>query len=155
MTRIRVTKEFSFEMAHALYGYDGACREIHGHSYRLFVTIRGIPSVREDDPKYGMVLDFGELKKIVGHLIVDRYDHALVMRLTPENSGLIDAMRRQFHRIEAVDYQPTCENMVARFAEMIGPELPAGIELYSVRLYETATSFAEWNVEDNPITTGK
>ena len=51
MARIRLTKEFSFESAHALDGYDGLCREIHGHSYRLFVTIKGEPSCEENDPK--------------------------------------------------------------------------------------------------------
>lgn len=50
MTVIRLTKEFSFEAAHALDGYDGPCREIHGHSYRLFVTVKGCPAAGEGDP---------------------------------------------------------------------------------------------------------
>ena len=79
MAVIRLTKEFSFEAAHALDGYDGPCREIHGHSYKLFVTVKGEPVADAAEPKYGMVMDFGELKRIVGRLIVDRYDHALVM----------------------------------------------------------------------------
>ena len=58
---IRVTKEFSFEMAHALTNYDGPCRNIHGHSYRLFVTVSGIPSDDPRDPRNGMVIDFSEL----------------------------------------------------------------------------------------------
>ena len=62
---IRLTKEFSFEMAHALAGYDGPCREIHGHSYKLFVTVRGIPEQNPNSPKFGMVMDFGDLKRIV------------------------------------------------------------------------------------------
>ena len=72
MSVIRLTKEFSFEMAHSLSGYDGACREIHGHSYKLFVTVQGEPNADPNNPKYGMVMDFGELKRIVGRLIVDR-----------------------------------------------------------------------------------
>ena len=66
MSRIRVTKEFSFEMAHMLEGYDGPCSEIHGHSYRLFVTVAGTPCSDPQNPKYGMVIDFGVLKRIVG-----------------------------------------------------------------------------------------
>ncbi|HJB85559.1 MAG TPA: 6-carboxytetrahydropterin synthase [Candidatus Alistipes merdigallinarum] len=149
MSVVRLTKEFSFEMAHSLSGYDGACREIHGHSYKLFVTVQGKPNDDPSDPKYGMVMDFGELKRIVGRLIVDRYDHALVIRRTTENGDAIDALRSLYHKIEICDYQPTCENMVSRFAEEIRRELPQGIELFSIKLHETATSFAEWYRSDN------
>jgi len=96
-----------------------------------------------------MVMDFGELKRIVGRLIVDRYDHALVVRRTAENSNAIDALRLLYNKIEVCDYQPTCENMVSRFAEEIGRELPSGIQLFSIKLHETATSFAEWYRSDN------
>ena len=149
MSVVRLTKEFSFEMAHSLSGYDGACREIHGHSYKLFVTVQGKPNDDPSDPKYGMVMDFGVLKRIVGRLIVDRYDHALVIRRTTENGDAIDALRSLYHKIEICDYQPTCENMVSRFAEEIRRELPPGIELFSIKLHETATSFAEWYRSDN------
>ena len=80
MAIIRLTKEFSFESAHALDGYDGLCREIHGHSYRLFVTIKGEPVSEESNPKLGMVMDFGDLKRIVNGEIIDRLDHSFVMR---------------------------------------------------------------------------
>ncbi len=106
-------------MAHTLAGYDGPCREIHGHSYKLFVTVKGEPVADAAEPKYGMVMDFGELKRIVGRLIVDRYDHALVMRATADNGELIRTLRGNYAKIEVVDYQPTCENMVARFAAAI------------------------------------
>jgi 6-pyruvoyltetrahydropterin/6-carboxytetrahydropterin synthase len=149
MTKIRLTKEFSFEMSHALEGYDGACRQIHGHSYRLFVTVAGTPESDPESPKYGMVMDFGELKRIVRRVIVERCDHAFMIRRTDANAVLVEAMRVRFGRVEAVDYQPTCENMIARFADALRDELPAGIALHSLRLHETATSFAEWFAEDN------
>ena len=139
MAAIRLTKEFSFEMAHTLAGYDGPCREIHGHSYKLFVTVKGEPVADAAEPKYGMVMDFGELKRIVGRLIVDRYDHALVMRATADNGELIRTLRGNYAKIE----------VVARFAAAIEKELPAGVELFSIRLHETATSFAEWFRSDN------
>ena len=148
MTKIRLTKEFSFEMSHALEGYDGACKQIHGHSYRLFVTVTGSPIDDPGNPKYGMVMDFGDLKRIVKQTIVDRYDHAFVIRRTDANAVLIEAMRVHFGKVEAVDYQPTCENMISRFADVIRTELPAGITLHSLRLHETATSFAEWFASD-------
>lgn len=144
MGQIQITKEFSFEMAHALAGYDGACSEIHGHSYRLFVTVSGIPSDDATNPKYGMVMDFGILKGIVNDKILSHYDHSFMIRKTDNNSELIDVLGRNFSNIHAVDYQPTCENLIQRFAEVLISALPAGITLHSLRLHETATSFAEW-----------
>jgi len=149
MATIRLTKEFSFEAAHALDGYDGPCREIHGHSYRLFVTVKGQPSADECDPKCGMVMDFGALKRIVGEEIVSRLDHALVLRASPRNETLRRALAREFSNIVEVDYQPTCENMLDDFARRIAARLPEGVALWSLRLHETAASFAEWFAEDN------
>ncbi len=150
MAIIRLTKEFSFEAAHALDGYDGPCREIHGHSYRLFVTVKGRPSAVEGDPKCGMVMDFGLLKRIVGEEIIARLDHALILRAVPANRALRETLARQFSNVVEVDYQPTCENMLDDFARRIAVRLPRGVELWSLRLHETATSFAEWFAEDNP-----
>lgn len=148
MAIIRLTKEFSFEAAHALGGYDGPCREIHGHSYRLFVTIKGRPSCDENDPKQGMVMDFGVLKKIVGEEIISRFDHALVLRTTADEE-LRKVLASQFDNLVEVDYQPTCENMLDDFARRIAARLPEGVTLHSLRLRETASSYAEWFAEDN------
>ena len=112
MTVIRLTKEFSFEAAHALDGYDGPCREIH--------------------------------EEIVSH-----FDHSLVLRQTPCNASLRAMLAERFGNIVTVDYQPTCENMLGDFARRISRRLPEGVELHSLRLHETATSFAEWFAEDN------
>lgn len=148
MAIIRLTKEFSFEAAHALGGYDGPCREIHGHSYRLFVTVKGSPSSASDDPKQGMVLDFGVLKKIVHEEVVSRFDHALVLRTTADEQ-LRRLLSEQFDNLITVDYQPTCENMLEDFAVRIATRLPEGVKLHALRLHETATSYAEWFAEDN------
>ena len=146
---IRLTKEFSFESAHALWGYDGKCREIHGHSYRLFVTIKGEPISDEQNPKLGMVMDFGELKSIVAQEITDRLDHSFVMRRTEQAEALAEAMGSQFTNVVLVDYQPTCENMLIDFAARLKAALPKGITLHSLRLHETATSYAEWYCDEN------
>lgn len=146
---IRLTKEFSFESAHALWGYDGKCREIHGHSYRLFVTIKGEPVADEQSPKLGMVMDFGELKAIVAREITDRLDHSFVMRRTEQAEALAAAMGSQFTNVVLVDYQPTCENMLIDFAARLKAALPDGVTLHSLRLHETATSFAEWYSDEN------
>ncbi len=144
MATIRLTKEFAFEAAHALEGYDGACREIHGHSYRLFVTVAGRPVSDPADPKYGMIMDFGVLKKLVGDRIISRFDHSLVLRRTPQNSELADMLAVRFARVVRVEFQPTCENLLVYFASLLEGEMPEGVKLCSLRLHETATSYAEW-----------
>ena len=149
MAIIRLTKEFTFEAAHSLEGYDGACREIHGHSYRLMVTIKGEPSPDPYDPKQGMVMDFGLLKRIVGEQIISQMDHAFVVRRTEQGESLRQMLSDRYDNIVMVDYQPTCENMLADFAERLLGSLPDDVELYSLRLHETATSYAEWFAEDN------
>lgn len=148
MRKVRVTKEFHFETAHALWNYDGACKNIHGHSYRLFVTILGKPLEIEDDPKFGMVMDFKDLKKIVMTNVVDILDHALIVYNKAEGESL-DAVRSMYQKVYTFNFQPTCENLVIHIAEIIQDKLPQGISLYSVKLYETATSFAEWIAADN------
>ena len=143
---IRITKEFKFEMAHALYGYDGLCKNIHGHSYRLWVSIRGEVMNRRGEKKDGMVMDFDILKSIVKPDIIDKYDHSLVLNANTEHAK-IDLSA--FEKVFLLPYQPTSENLVVDFAEQIKRKLPTNIELYKVVLSETATSFAEWNVRDN------
>ncbi len=150
MSIIRLTKEFSFEMAHTLERYDGPCREVHGHSYKLAVTVAGTPRCDDSDPKNGMVTDFGVLKAIVGEAVVERLDHAFVLRDTPANRALRETLRDRFARIVLTPYQPTCENMIADFARRIADRLPQGVALHSLRLHETATSYAEWYACDNP-----
>jgi 6-pyruvoyltetrahydropterin/6-carboxytetrahydropterin synthase len=142
---IRLTKQFRFEMAHALPGYDGLCRHIHGHSYVLYVTVKGTPEADATHPKYGMVMDFTELKATVHRLIIERLDHALLLR---DDAPLANELQAAYRRIVKVPYQPTCENMVTDFAQILRAALPEHIALHSVRLHETATSYAEWTCEE-------
>jgi 6-pyruvoyltetrahydropterin/6-carboxytetrahydropterin synthase len=145
---IRVTKEFSFEMAHALWNYDGPCRNVHGHSYRLFVTISGIPVNDPQNPKNGMVMDFSDLKNIVKKEIVNVFDHAVTVSDDYDRKKM-DMFKTMFGNIIVVNYQPTCENLVADFAGRIMKQLPDKVRLNSLKLYETATSYAEWFASDN------
>lgn len=146
MPTLRLTKEFRFEGAHALTGYDGKCRHIHGHSYILYVTVKGSPSNPEGTPKNGMLIDFTDLKKIVTENITGIFDHALILRDTaPITSEISEA----YGRVVTVPFQPTCENLVSHFAEIIRKELPEGVSLHSLRLHETATSYVEWFESDN------
>lgn len=148
MAKIRITKEFKFETAHALSGYDGLCKHIHGHSYGLLVTILGEPIEDKDSPKLGMVMDFGDLKKIVRKEIVDQMDHALVLNRDSEEAMLLPSGSELFQRVLLVDYQPTSENMLVDFAARLKAKLPENIVLHSMVLRETVTSYAEWFASD-------
>ena len=145
---IRVTREFTFEMAHVLWNYDGPCRNVHGHSYRLFVTLSGTPVNEPGHPKNGMVMDFTDLKNIVKKNIVDLFDHSVVVSRNFD-SGKTEMFTKMFGNTVLVDYQPTCENLVADFAQRISGLLPRGVTLHNLKLYETASSFAEWYASDN------
>jgi 6-pyruvoyl-tetrahydropterin synthase len=147
MSRIRVTKIFEFDTAHALHNYDGLCSNIHGHTYKLHVTVIGEPIADTNSPKYGMVVDFGVLKNKIKENLVDKFDHSLIV--SRDESGNFTNGNPIFRRIHVVDFQPTAENIVAHFADLIKPLLPDGVELFSLRLYETSTSFAEWYASDN------
>ena len=149
MSKIRITKQFNFETGHALYGYDGKCKNVHGHSYKLSVTVIGTPITDTNNVKYGMVIDFGDLKKIVKEEIVDIFDHATVFNENTPHVELANELKQRGHHVILVDYQPTSENMVIDFAVKIKKRLPDNILLHSLKLQETETSFAEWYQSDN------
>jgi 6-pyruvoyltetrahydropterin/6-carboxytetrahydropterin synthase len=149
MSHIRITKQFTFETGHALYGYDGKCKNVHGHSYKLSVTVIGKPIKDNKNVKFGMVIDFGDLKKIVKTEIVDVFDHATVFNKNTPHVELANELEIRGHSVLLVDYQPTSEMMVIDFAEKIKKHLPNHISLFSLKLQETETSFAEWYASDN------
>ena len=149
MSKIRITKQFTFETGHALYGYDGKCKNVHGHSYKLSVTVIGSPISDVNNVKYGMVIDFTDLKKIVKEEIVDQFDHATVFNQNTPHLELAKELKSRDHHVILVDYQPTSENMVIDFADRISKRLPKNIALFSLKLQETESSFAEWFASDN------
>lgn len=148
MSVVRITKEFQFEMAHALSNYDGKCKNIHGHTYRLFVTVIGTPISDPNNPKNGMLMDFGDLKKIVMQNIFDKHDHFLVLNGNSKHNSInLDSF--DIKNVIFKDYQPTCENLVVEFSKIIIENLPQNVKLYSIKLYETSSSYAEWYYVDN------
>ncbi len=149
MSKIRITKQFTFEAGHALYGYDGKCKNVHGHSYKLSVTVIGTPIQDTSHVKHGMVIDFGDLKKIVNTEIVDKFDHATIFNKNTPHVELAQELASRGHDVILVDYQPTSEQMVIDFAEKIKSRLPEDIQLHSLKLQETETCFAEWFASEN------
>lgn len=146
MNTIRLTKEFRFEGAHALTGYDGKCRHIHGHSYVLLVTISGTPNNHSGNPKEGMVMDFGLLKELVQKLIIEPFDHALILR---HDAVLASDLKEQYQNVLILPFQPTCEQLCIHFAALLAPAIPDPSKLFSIRLYETPTSYVEWFASHN------
>ncbi len=148
MTKIRITKQFTFEMAHSLTDYDGLCKNIHGHSYHLDVTVIGEPIRDTTSPKLGMIIDFGDLKNIVHKEIIGQLDHALLLNEKSDRE-LISILKKHYEKIVLLPYQPTTENLLEDMALRIRKKLPVEVQLFSLRLRETDRSFAEWFASDN------
>jgi len=137
---ITVTRKVEFEAAHMLYKYDGACRNLHGHSYKLEVTIEGVP-----DEQYGFVMDFKELNQILKEVVPD---HMFISNKTlPDNSTerqIVKILREANMAIREYDFVPSAENMVANFAKEVQEKLPEGLTVIKACLWETTNSFATW-----------
>ena len=130
MAKIRLTKVFSYAMAHALDNYDGLCKNIHGHNYHLEVTVSGIPVVDTLSPKKGMLIDFSDLKTIINREIVDVLDHALMLN-DATNPELIALLKKTYERVIMVPFQPTTENMLCYLADTIQKFFLKGLLFFS------------------------
>jgi len=141
--QLQLTRHFTFEMAHALPAYDGKCRNIHGHSYHLSVTVAGTPSQQAGDSHEGMVMDFHQLQQIVEERILRPFDHSLVLPLpadgAPHPTGHLGGFAAQ---VVWVPWQPTTENLLLHFARLLQGHLPAPTRLHSLSLAETDRSEA-------------
>ncbi|WP_392437582.1 6-pyruvoyl tetrahydropterin synthase family protein [Cruoricaptor ignavus] len=146
---IRVTKIFSFETAHILFNYDGKCKNMHGHSYKLFVTVKGEPIKDLDHPKNGMVVDFADIKSIVEEHIVKVWDHAVLLNAQSPHKDLGKTLEEQGHRVIYCNFQPTCENMLYAIAAILRRNLPETVQLAYLKLHETENSYGEWFAEEN------
>jgi 6-pyruvoyltetrahydropterin/6-carboxytetrahydropterin synthase len=146
--KIRVSRKFSFDMAHALYNYQGPCKNIHGHTYHFCVTLRGFPNQKQGCSNDGMVTDFGNIKRIVWEKIIEKFDHALVLN---HNSSLSDSkeIKDECEKLIVLPFQPTCENLLSYFVSLLRQEFKNGPELISARLDETINAYAEWYLSDN------
>ena len=108
-----------------------------------------MPISNPKNVKLGMVMDFGDLKKIVNTTIVDKFDHSLIVNENSPHKQLAETLIENGHKIVFTNYQPTIEEMIADFAKRISSKLPAEIKLHSLKLEETETSYSEWFAADN------
>lgn len=143
--KIRITKKFCFEAAHLLDNYDGLCKNIHGHSYKLFVTVIGSPEININSPKLGMVLDFKILKNIVNENIIDKFDHSIIL----DKKNKLLPIITEYTKVCIIDIQPSVENLLIHFASILKEKFSFEIKLFSLKLYETEDSYAEWFENDN------
>lgn len=145
---IRISRKFSFEAAHALLGYDGACKHIHGHSYKLEITLLGPVGKEKGHPKDGMVMDFGDPKKLAQAQVIDPWDHALLLN-KDSSQDLINTLQLNGEKLVLLPFQPSCENMLLSIKDQLQEKLPPGIRLLRLLLSETENSYAEWYASDN------
>lgn len=148
MENIRISRKFCFEAAHALLNYDGACRFIHGHSYKLEVSLLGPVRQQAGHPKEGIVMDFGDLKKLVQQAVIDPWDHALLLH-QDSPAGLLDALQKNKEKLVLLPYQLSCESMLWDIRQRLQGVLTAGCTLCRLLLAETENAYAEWYAADN------
>jgi len=138
---LSLTKIFHFEMAHAIHGYNGACKNIHGHSYELHVKVTAGDDNTGYIPSPGFILDFKELKLWVNNAVIKRFDHKLVLSTAwlAKNPGI------ELHEnLVKWEIEPTAENLLIYMAQMLEEQFPSNIKLVNLKLFETKDSYAEW-----------
>lgn len=133
---LSVTKTFRFEAAHSISNHEGMCRNIHGHSYVLEVSVKGTPG-----NKSNMVIDFKDLKRVVEQQVIKEYDHVLFLK---KNDLNVTMMKNSLSRVIWFDEEPTAEYLLLDVVGRIQHVLPEPVVLCRLKLHETETSFAEW-----------
>ena len=128
-------------MAHAIHGYAGACKNIHGQSYELEVTVSGCTTKDEYILAPGFIIDFKELKQLVTDSIIRMIDHKLV--LSQDYIAEHPSIRSQ-ENLVMLGAEPTAENLLIHFQQILLQALPSGSKLVELKLYETKDSFARW-----------
>jgi 6-pyruvoyltetrahydropterin/6-carboxytetrahydropterin synthase len=146
---LKLTKIFHFEMAHAIHGYAGACRHVHGHSYELHVTVYSGDVHRGYIAAPGFVTDFKEIKKLVKATVIEKLDHMLLLSkaFLTENPFYSNQQN-----LVTWDAEPTAENMLLFIQKTLSERLSPASKLACLKLYETKDSYAEW-INDNTFNT--
>lgn len=133
----QLTTHASFDSAHFLSGYEGKCRNLHGHRWKLEVTVNS-EKLAEEGQIRGMIVDFGELKRDVKNL-ADEFDHCLIMERGTLKEKTMKALKEEEFRIIQVEFRPTAENFARYFYERIKK---LGYQVSLVKVYETPNNMA-------------
>lgn len=138
---LNLTKIFHFEMAHAIYGYPGVCKNIHGHSYELHVSVSSPDAYKDYIPAPGFVIDFKEIKNLVNAAIIDKVDHKLLLSQAYLHEHPSFLLQENLITFPA---EPTAENILLFIQQTLAKKLPDNVKLVQLKLYETKDSYAEW-----------
>lgn len=148
MERVTVCKEVTFDCAHMLSGHEALCKNLHGHTYKVQVSVTNEQII--EGPSVDMVIDFKHLKEAITKSIMDKFDHAIIFSShkfrNEAEEDLFEWAYKHHMRFFEMPRRTTAEDMALFFRELIRQELtsigytPINI---SVRVYETPTSFAE------------
>ncbi|MBN1116028.1 MAG: 6-carboxytetrahydropterin synthase [Bacteroidales bacterium] len=148
-TKISISKEFTWSMAHMLADHKGKCKNIHGHTYKMLVELErndtGVIN-NKGNTEHGMVKEFDDVKKIVNDLVVDKLDHAFLYWIDSTDElehDVASLLKKHNRKLVNINYRPTAENLASDFFEKINKELkPLDITLKELILWESPTSFA-------------
>ncbi|QIA75920.1 6-carboxytetrahydropterin synthase QueD [Rodentibacter caecimuris] len=138
----KISKEFSFDIAHLLDNHDGKCQNLHGHTYKLQVEITG--DLHENGAKKSMVMDFSDLKNTVKKAILDPMDHAFIYDQTSERESKIAVLLQELNsKTFAVPFRTTAEEMARFIFNRL--KYDEKLAVSAIRLWETPTSFCEYS----------
>lgn len=141
---VSVCKIFTFDSAHQLIGHKGKCSNLHGHTYKLEVVLKGKPLAEEGHSDEGFVIDFGDIKAAVQEILINHLDHAF---LAMGNEPVLETLQQTGSKVALLSFRTTAENMAAYMAFRLKQ---AALPVYSVKLWETPTSWAEALAADIP-----
>lgn len=141
LNMLTLTKIFNFEMAHAIHGYSGLCKNMHGHSYELHVTVAADVNDEAFIPAPGFLIDFKEIKKIVTETVIKKFDHHLLLSEDFLKKNLSFSNAENLIVFEA---EPTAENLLIYIRNVLKTQLSENIRLIHLKLFETKDSYAEW-----------
>lgn len=139
---LKVTKIFRFELAHAIHGYEGLCKNIHGHSYILHVTVGTKNNSDQYLPHTGFIIDFKDLKRIIREAVVSPFDHGLILS---EAYLAHHPEMRSMTNLHIWNMEPSVENILLYIKREIENKFPDQVELLKLKLYETSDSYAEFD----------
>lgn len=136
-----IAKEFTFDAAHLLDGYDGKCNNLHGHTYKLQVEVTD--KLTQEGPKKSMVIDFSILKDLTKKFILDKFDHAFLYDKTnARESAIAQILIDSNSKVFGFTTRTTAEELAAFIFHTLKNE--AGLPIKKIRLWETPTSFCEY-----------
>lgn len=156
---LTVTKDFTWDSSHMLYGHNGLCKNVHGHTYKMQVEVSRLGNNSTIDfpiTSEGMVVDFKNLKQMVEDKIISKLDHAFITSCT--QAGCVQEAETEYQIVNVLEenglkvfylgVRPTAENMAIEFASVIDRNIEAtmGLKLVSITIWETPTSFAKYTL---------